>query len=146
MCLLDIHVFYTYKICFLFFSPWFYRWNIYVSRFRREIIQAKTSLWCIKLVQRIFTTVCPLCVRVSTNTTYTLHVLYNSLCTVLPIDATANTIFLHRGRTFTRKRPKLLDKRASGPHTNTLVRENKVPYIWRILSWWHITNELWCAV
>ena len=43
------------------------------------------------------------------------------------IDATANTIFLHRGRAFPRKRRKPVDKQASGPHTNTLGREIKSP-------------------
>ena len=40
------------------------------------------------------------------------------------------------------------------PRTNKLpapiqihwVEKLKVPYKWRILSWWHIPNELWCAM
>ena len=62
------------------------------------------------------------CVPIMCESKYkhnTLHVLYNSLCTVLPIDATANTIFLHRGRTFTRKRPKLFQS----PYKYTGSRE-----------------------
>ena len=43
------------------------------------------------------------------------------------IDATANTIFLPRGRNFPRKGGKPVDKQASGPHTNTLGREIKSP-------------------
>ena len=59
------------------------------------------------------------------------------------IDATANTVFLCRGRTFPWK-----------PWTNKLpvpiqahwVEKLKVPYKWLILSWWHIPNELWYVV
>ena len=53
-----------------------------------------------------------------------------SLCKILilySIDATANTIFLHRGRAFSQKPRKPVDKQASGPHTNTLGREIKSP-------------------
>ena len=41
------------------------------------------------------------------------------------IDATANTVFVRRGRAFPRKQRRPLDKQASGPHTNTLGREIK---------------------
>ena len=36
------------------------------------------------------------------------------------IDATANTVFLRRGRAFSTKTTKTVDKQASGSHTNTL--------------------------
>ena len=43
------------------------------------------------------------------------------------IDATANTVFLHRGRAFLTKTTKTVHKQASGSHTNTLGREIKSP-------------------
>ena len=54
-----------------------------------------------------------------------LHIYQNYL--VALIDTTANTIFLRRGRAFSRKRRKPVDKQASGPHTNILGQEIKSP-------------------
>ena len=54
-----------------------------------------------------------------------------------------NTVFLHRGHAFPQK---LYTNKLPVPYKYTGVEKLKVPYKWRMLSWWHIPNQLWCAV